>query len=70
MLRSGQSKCVLAGGVDALCRLTYYGFHALQLVDPAGARPLDQNRRGMTVAEGAAMFLLVCRGEASRSCHG
>ena len=59
MLRSGQSKCVLAGGVDALCRLTYYGFHALQLVDPAGARPLDQNRRGMTVAEGAAMFLLV-----------
>ena len=61
MLRSGQSTCVLAGGADALCRLTYYGFNALQLVDPAGARPLDQKRRGMTVAEGAAMLLLVAR---------
>ena len=58
MLRSGRSACVLAGGVDALCRMTYYGFNALQLVDPAGARPLDRGRRGMTVAEGAALFLL------------
>jgi 3-oxoacyl-(acyl-carrier-protein) synthase len=59
MLRSGRSNCVLAGGVDALCRLTYYGFSALQLVDPAGARPLDRSRRGMTVGEGAALLLLV-----------
>ncbi len=59
MLRSGRSACALAGGVDALCRMTYYGFNALQLVDPAGARPLDRSRRGMTVAEGAALFLLV-----------
>ncbi len=58
MIRSGQAKRVLAGGVDALCRLTYYGFHSLQLVDPQGSRPFDGNRRGMTVGEGAALLLL------------
>jgi 3-oxoacyl-[acyl-carrier-protein] synthase-1/3-oxoacyl-[acyl-carrier-protein] synthase II len=58
MIRSGRADTVLAGGADALCRLTYYGFHTLQLVDPAGARPLDRDRRGMTVGEGAAMLLL------------
>ena len=64
MLRSGRSACALAGGVDALCRMTYYGFNALQLVDPSGARPLDRSRRGMTVAEGAALLLLVAGEEA------
>ncbi|MBN2159524.1 MAG: beta-ketoacyl-[acyl-carrier-protein] synthase family protein [Spirochaetes bacterium] len=58
LLRSGRARRVLAGGADALCRLTYYGFNSLQLIDPAGARPLDRSRRGMTVAEGAAMLLL------------
>lgn len=58
MLRSGEARSVLAGGADALCRLTYYGFHALQLVDAAGARPLDRDRRGMTVGEGAALLHL------------
>ena len=58
MLRSGRVKRVLAGGVDALCRLTYHGFHALQLVDSTGAHPFDKGRRGMSVGEGAAMLLL------------
>ncbi len=58
MIRTGQMRHVLAGGVDGLCRLTYYGFKSLQLLDPAGARPLDQERRGMSVAEGAALLLL------------
>ena len=58
MLRSGKAKQVLAGGVDALCRLTYYGFHSLQLVDETGAHPFDRKRRGMSVGEGAAMLLL------------
>lgn len=58
MLRSGRVKRVLTGGVDALCRLTYHGFHALQLVDATGAHPFDKGRRGMSVGEGAAMLLL------------
>jgi 3-oxoacyl-[acyl-carrier-protein] synthase-1/3-oxoacyl-[acyl-carrier-protein] synthase II len=58
MLRTGKAKRVLAGGVDALCRLTYYGFHSLQLVDETGAHPFDKKRRGMSVGEGAAMLLI------------
>jgi 3-oxoacyl-(acyl-carrier-protein) synthase len=58
MLRSGMARRILAGGADSLCRLTYYGFDALQLLDPGGARPLDKDRRGMSLAEGAAMLLL------------
>ncbi|MFH2006596.1 MAG: beta-ketoacyl synthase N-terminal-like domain-containing protein [bacterium] len=58
LIRSGRARCVIAGGVDSLCRLTYHGFSLLQIVDPQGARPLDVNRKGMTVAEAAALFLL------------
>ncbi|MBN2402432.1 MAG: beta-ketoacyl-[acyl-carrier-protein] synthase family protein [Spirochaetes bacterium] len=58
MLRTGAAKSVLAGGADALCRLTYHGFNSLQLIDPKGAHPFDIERKGMSVAEGAAMLLL------------
>ncbi len=59
MIRRGYARSVLAGGVDGLCRLTYFGFKSLQLIDPQGARPLDLHRRGMNVAEGAG-FVLLC----------
>ncbi len=58
MVRSRRFRRVLAGGVDSLCRLTYYGFKSLQLIDPGGAKPLDRDRRGMSVAEGAAILVL------------
>ncbi|KGO35408.1 hypothetical protein JT06_02590 [Desulfobulbus sp. Tol-SR] len=58
MLRRGGLKRILVGGVDSLSRLTYFGFHSLQLVDRQGCRPLDATRQGMSVAEGAAMLLL------------
>jgi 3-oxoacyl-(acyl-carrier-protein) synthase len=58
LLSSGKANRALAGGADALCQLTYYGFNSLQLIDPSGARPLDRDRNGMTVGEGAAMLLL------------
>ncbi|HEY6000634.1 MAG TPA: beta-ketoacyl synthase N-terminal-like domain-containing protein [bacterium] len=58
MLRRGLARRVLAGGADSLCRLTYFGFHSLQLIDPRGSRPLDRDRHGMSVAEGAALLLL------------
>ena len=58
MLRTGRARMVLAGGVDSLSRLTYFGFHSLQLVDRTGSKPLDENRQGMAVAEGAGLLLL------------
>ena len=70
LLKCGKARSVLAGGADALCRLTYYGFHALQLVDAAGARPLDRKRSGMTVGEGAAMLLLTASETPPRGALG
>lgn len=58
LLRTGRMRRILAGGVDSLSRLTYFGFHSLQLVDRNGCRPLDVARQGLAVAEGAAMLLL------------
>ena len=58
LIRRGLCRTVLAGGVDALCRLTYHGFRLLKLIDPQGARPLDVDRRGMSVGEAAALLLL------------
>jgi len=63
MLRTGKARRVLAGGADSLSRLTYHGFRALQLIDPQGARPFDQNRQGMSVAEGAAVLVLTASEE-------
>ena len=61
MIRSGQAQTVLAGGADALCRMTCFGFQSLQVVDPEGARPFDEKRAGMSVAEGAGLMLLVAQ---------
>jgi 3-oxoacyl-(acyl-carrier-protein) synthase len=58
LIRRGLCQRVLTGGADSLCRLTYYGFKALQLIDEKGARPLCEDRRGMSVAEGAGLLLL------------
>jgi 3-oxoacyl-(acyl-carrier-protein) synthase len=58
LLRTGRMRRILAGGVDSLSRLTYFGFHSLQLVDRNGCRPFDISRQGLAVAEGAAMLLL------------
>lgn len=58
LLRRGEATTVLAGGVDALCRMTYHGFNMLKLIDPEGAKPFDADRAGMTVGEGAAMVVL------------
>jgi len=58
LLRRGLARRVLAGGADSLCRLTFHGFRQLQLVAPEGATPLDANRAGMTVGEGAGFLVL------------
>lgn len=63
LIRKGCARRVLAGGVDSLCRLTYHGFNALQLIDAQGARPLDQHRKGMTVGEGATFLMLDADGD-------
>lgn len=56
-VRSG-SPLVLAGGCESLSRLTVAGFVSLGIVDPTGCRPLDAQRQGITLGEGAAFMVL------------
>lgn len=58
LLRSGHADAALAGGTDALCRLTYSGFNVLQAVDAAPCSPFGMDRKGITLGEGAAYLVL------------
>lgn len=57
-VRSGRADAVLAGGTDALARLTFSGFNSLRLMDPGPCRPFDKGRLGMNIGEGAAILVL------------
>jgi 3-oxoacyl-[acyl-carrier-protein] synthase II len=57
-LRSGHADVAIAGGSDALCRLTYSGFNVLQAVDPQPCSPFGAERKGITLGEGAAYLVL------------
>lgn len=49
---------VIVGGADSLCKLTVNGFTALQSVSPSRCKPFSKNRDGITIGEGAALFLM------------
>jgi 3-oxoacyl-[acyl-carrier-protein] synthase II len=57
-VRCGRVDAALAGGTDALSRLTFSGFNALRLMDPEPCRPFDRGRAGMNIGEGAAILVL------------
>lgn len=57
-IRAGLSSCVVAGGADGLCRLTFTGFGALAALDPGACRPFDRRRAGLNLGEGAGFLVL------------
>lgn len=57
-LRSHHADVAVAGGSDALCRLTYSGFNVLQAVDPEACSPFGATRKGITLGEGAGFLVL------------
>ena len=65
-IRRGRLDAALAGGTDALSRLTFAGFNALRLMDPQPCRPFDAGRQGMNIGEGAAILVLEDWERASR----
>lgn len=58
LLASDCCDAVLVAGVDSLCRLTLFGFRSLQLISPDACRPMDAERHGINIGEGAALLLL------------
>ena len=57
-IRSGRADAALAGGADALARLTFTGFNGLRLMDPEPCRPFDRGRAGMNIGEGGGVLVL------------
>ncbi len=49
---------VIVGGVDTLCQLTLNGFSALESISNKICNPFSLNRNGITIGEGAALFLM------------
>lgn len=62
LLALGACDAVIAGGADSLCRLTANGFHALQALADAPSNPFSAHRQGLTLGEGAAVFLMIPEG--------
>ncbi len=60
---------VITGASDSLCGLTANGFSSLQLISDEITNPCSVNRNGMTLGEGAAIFL-VTRGGAGIRLSG
>jgi len=58
LLALGLCDAVIAGASDSLCRLTTNGFSALQAISPDLTNPCSVNRRGLTLGEGATLFLV------------
>jgi 3-oxoacyl-[acyl-carrier-protein] synthase II len=60
-VRRGEVDVAIAGGSDALCRLTYAGFNALRAVDERPCRPFRGDRAGLSLGEGSAVLVLESR---------
>src|SRR5262245_7075374 len=57
-VRRGEVDLAIAGGSDALCRLTYAGFNSLRAVDERPCQPFRGDRAGLSLGEGAAALVL------------
>lgn len=58
LVAAGEADVALAGGADALCRLTFAGFNSLRAMDTEPCKPFDRRRAGLTLGEGAAVLVV------------
>jgi 3-oxoacyl-[acyl-carrier-protein] synthase-1 len=58
LLINGECDAVIAGGIDVITKTVHLGFSALEAVSPEPCIPFSANRKGITLGEGAAFFLL------------
>jgi 3-oxoacyl-[acyl-carrier-protein] synthase II len=57
-LLDGRYDIALAGGADGFSRLAFIGFMRLRVMAAERCRPFDEQRDGLFVGEGAAVFVL------------
>lgn len=61
LIWSGFCDAAIVGGSDSLCRMTINGFSSLESVSENICNPFSINRDGITIGEGAAVFILSTR---------
>lgn len=59
LLEDGLCDAVIVGGADAMTRVVVNGFNSLEATSPDLTRPLSADRDGISLGEGAALFLMV-----------
>jgi 3-oxoacyl-[acyl-carrier-protein] synthase II len=65
-IASGGADLMVAGGVDAICELSFSGFAALKALTTDRVRPFSRNRTGLALGEGAAFLVLESAQAAAR----
>jgi len=58
LIAAGACDAAIVGGVDGRCRFAMNGFHALGALSAGRCRPLAEDRDGICLGEGAALFTL------------
>lgn len=69
VIRKGIADFVITGGSESLAETTFAGFNSLRAVDEGPCRPFDKDRKGITLGEGAAIFIVEEAGYAKRMGH-
>lgn len=69
MLNQGVLDYVVVGGVDALCRFTLNGFNSLMILDKELCKPLDRDRNGLNLGEGAGYLVLTKENSTNTLCR-
>lgn len=58
LIEGGLCDAVIVGGTDIVTETVHKGFSALEAVSPQLCNPFSQNRKGITLGEGAALFVM------------
>lgn len=58
LMQAGVLDACIVGGSDSLCGLTLNGFDSLNSISADICNPFSKNRNGISIGEGAALFLL------------
>jgi len=58
-IQRGEVDCICVVGCDTLSEFTLSGFATLMALDPAGARPFDAARKGVSLGEAATYTVLM-----------
>ncbi len=58
LIQAGKADRVIVGGADSLAKYTVNGFNSLMILSDEACQPFDQDRKGLTLGEGAAYAVL------------